>query len=520
MKIASTVFLLLTLSAQCVVSAQRSRGRSVRQPAAKPAPSKPTTQPAAESVPTPSAPTAPVPPVLLATVNGQNITTADLEPSVRAEVESLPARTAEARRTILEMEINTLLLDSEANRRKLTSQQLYDLEVAKKIAKPTATEIDTFIANNRGRIDEPNPAVLREQVEGYLSGEREDQLSKALVARLRLSHKVVMGVDVNTPNLAPSALLATVGSRPITSANISERLKPIIYRLRLNSYQVQKSALDVTINDLLLLAEANRQNLAPEQIVRKEVTDKAGPPTEAEVTKFYEDNKSRIDGDFASVKNQIASYLQQESRQKLERGLSDRLRKGANIRILLAEPERPVQAISVDDDPSKGDANAPVTVIVFTDFQCPSCAATHPVIDDVLNSYGNTVRLVVRDFPLNQHANARKAAEAANAAHAQGKFFEYAALLFKRQNALDVGSLKKYATEVGLNRAAFDAALDSGKYAAEVTHDLKDGELYGVESTPTIFVNGVSLPGLSADLMRAAIDRALTASKAAPKSSQ
>lgn len=519
MKIAAPLLMLLVMSAVCEVAAQRSRNRGVRQPATKPAATKPGSQPAAASATIPAPPSVPAAPVLLATVNGQQITTANLEPHVREEAESLPARIAEARRTILEMEINTLLLDAAAKRRKLTSQQLYDLEVARKITKPTAAEINTFIANNRGRIEEPDPAALREQVEAYLSGELEDQLSKAFVARLRQLHNVGMGVDVNTPNLAPSAVLGTVDGRSITNANLTERLKPIIYKLRLNSYLVQKPALDVTINDLLLLAEANRQNVGPEEIVRKEVSDKAKPPTEAEVTKFYEENKSRINGDFASVKNQIASYLQEESRQELERGLSDRLRKGANIRILLAEPERPVQTISVDDDPSRGDPNAPVTVVVFTDFQCSSCAATHPIIDDVLKSYGNNVRLVVRDFPLNQHANARKAAEAANAAHAQGKFFEYAALLFKRQNALDVGSLKKYATEVGLNRAAFDAALDSGKYAAEVSHDLKDGQLYGVDSTPTIFVNGVSLPGLSEDLLRAAIDRALTASRAAPKSS-
>lgn len=117
------------------------------------------------------------------------------------------------------------------------------------------------------------------------------------------------------------------------------------------------------------------------------------------------------------------------------------------------EPEPPIQAISVDDDPVRGEPNAAVTIVEFTDFQCPSCAAMNPVLDEVLKSYGNKVRLVVRDFPLEMHANARKAAEAANAAHAQGKFFEYTALLFKRQDALDVPSLKKYATEIGLDRA-------------------------------------------------------------------
>ena len=509
MKFAPTILILLVISGAYEVSAQRSRGRGVRQPAAKPTAPKSETRPA-ES-PAPVTPPAPSAPILLATVNGQNITTADLEPGVREEVDSLPARIAEARRTILEMEINTLLLDSEATRRKFSPQQLYNSEVVRKLSKPTPAEIDTFIANNRDKIEETNPAELKEQVANYLTGEREDQLSKALVARLRLSHKVAMGVDVNTPNLAPTAVLATVGARSITLANVSERLKPIIYKLRLNSYLIQKPALDMTINDLLLLAEANRQGVGPEQIVRKEVSDKVQPPTEAEVARFYEENKTQINGDLNSVKPQIAGYLQEKNRQRLEQELSDRLRKGANIRILLAEPEPPVQAISVDDDPSRGDPNARVTVVVFTDFQCPSCAATHPVIDEVLKSYGNSVRLVVRDFPLDRHADARKAAEAANAAHAQGKFFEYTTLLFQRQKALDVSSLKKYATELGLNRAAFDAALDSGKYAAEVSNDLRQGELYGIDSTPTIFVNGVALSSLSADFLRAAIDRALNA---------
>jgi protein-disulfide isomerase len=140
-----------------------------------------------------------------------------------------------------------------------------------------------------------------------------------------------------------------------------------------------------------------------------------------------------------------------------------------------------------------------------------------PILDEVVKSYGNKVRWVVRDFPLAMHANARKAAEAANAANAQGKFFEYIALLMKRQNALDVPSLKKYASELGLDRARFDAALDSGKYGAEVKHDLDEGELYGVDSTPAIFINGIALTEMSVEALRAAIDRGLAAASSAPR---
>ena len=117
------------------------------------------------------------------------------------------------------------------------------------------------------------------------------------------------------------------------------------------------------------------------------------------------------------------------------------------------------------------------------------------------------------------HPNARKAAEAANAAHAQGKFFEYVALLLKRQNALDVSSLKKYASELGLDRVRFDAALDGGKYAAEVKHDMDDGELYGIDSTPAIFINGIALREMSGEALRALIDRGLAGTSSSPKPS-
>jgi len=458
-------------------------------------------------------------PVALAIVNGQTVTTADIDPKVREEVEAVEARIDEARRQILELQINTLLLASEAGKRRTTPQQLYNLEVARKITEPTETEINKFVEDNRNQIDETDPAAMRQQVAAFLKGEREARISGELVNRLRATNPVVNVTNVNAAGLAPSVVVATVAGQPITAGSINERLKSIAYKLRLNGYTLTKQALDLTINDLLLLAEANRRNVPPEEIVRKEISEKVHIPTEAEVAKFYADNKAKLTGELAAVSNQIASYLQEQDRQRLERALSDRLRTGADIRLLISQPPLPVQSISVDDDPVRGDANAPVTIVEFTDFQCPSCAAMQPILDEVLKSYGPKVKLVVRDFPLPMHANARKAAEAANAANAQGKFFEYTALLFKRQNALDVASLKKYASEIGLDRVRFDAALDGGKYAAEVKHDIDDGELYGVDSTPAIFVNGVALTEMSMEALRGLIDRGLASANSNPKTS-
>src|SRR6266550_3211104 len=476
-------------------------------------------QPVATPSVTPSTARAPLPPKPLVIVNGQTITTAEFDATLRQRLEELDDRISTARGKVLDLQINTLLLEVEAKKRHLTSQQLYDLEVTKRIKEPTPAEIKKFMDENQDQFEGADVATAAPQVAVFIHAERETRLSDEFVSRLRTTNPVVIGADINTPNLNPAAVVATVGGHPLQAALLNERLKPIIYSMRLSAYEIEKKTAERMITDLLLLAEADRRHVAPEDIVRAEISDKLHPPTETEVGKFYSENKGQINGDLDSVRNQISAHLQDEQQQRLEKALADTLRKGSDIRWLISEPQQPVQAISTDDDPARGDANAPVTIVEFTDFQCPACAAMQPVIEEVLNSYGNKIRFVVRDFPLSQHANARKAAEAADAANAQGKFFEYTALLFKRQNALDVPSLKKYASEVGLDRIRFDAALDSGKYAAEIKHDIDDGELYGVDSTPAIFVNGVALTEMSLEALRALIDRGLAGANSNPRTS-
>ena len=146
---------------------------------------------------------------------------------------------------------------------------------------------------------------------------------------------------------------------------------------------------------------------------------------------------------------------------------------------------------------------------MFSDFQCPACAATHPVLKKIIAGYGEKVRFVVRDFPLQMHEHAFLAAQAAQAANAQGKFFEYVELLYNNQDSLDAASLKEFAMKLGLDRKRFDADLDGGKYADEIRKDMADGQTYHVHGTPTIFVNGVKVRTLSAESFRKAIERAM-----------
>lgn len=445
----------------------------------------------------------------LAVVNGQNVTLDDIDSQVRDALNNLDTQIAEMRRRALTNQVNALLFEAEAKKRNVTTEQLLNAEVNSRLPPATEEEIRAIYESHRAELgpitlDEARPriiTVIREQ--------RTQALMDDLSTRLRMMYVVEWGVtDVNAPGVTPATVLATVSNRPITFADLNEQLKPAINDLRLRVYEAERQAVETKINEMLLEAEARRRRISRDDLIRIEISDKARRPTDADIAKFYEANKSRIEGDLAARRADIATYLEQEERSRLEQAFADRLRSAASVRIMLSEPQGYVQKISTDDDPARGDANAPVTVVMFTDFQCPACSGTHPVLAEVLKQYGTRVRFVVRDFPLDMHQWARKAAEAAAAANAQGKFFEYTDMLYKNQQALDVASLKKYASDLGLDRTRFDADLDSGKYAAEVAHDVEDGKAYGVNATPTIFINGVRLLDLSDRAIKAGIDRA------------
>jgi protein-disulfide isomerase len=151
--------------------------------------------------------------------------------------------------------------------------------------------------------------------------------------------------------------------------------------------------------------------------------------------------------------------------------------------------------IQVGSAPVKGPKSAPVTVVAFSDFQCPFCSRAVPILKQIEDNYKNKVRIAFKNLPLPFHNNAQGAAEAALAANEQGKFWEFHDKLFANQQNLDRASLEKYAQELGLNMAKFKAALDSGKFKKQIEDDSKLAGTVGATGTPTFFVNGKSVVG-------------------------
>jgi protein-disulfide isomerase len=258
------------------------------------------------------------------------------------------------------------------------------------------------------------------------------------------------------------------------------------------TYEARKQALDQILVRKLVEAKAKAEGLSPEALWKREVMDKVQPPSEAEMKTFYEQQKARQPlPPFEQVKDRIVQYLSQGGQQKAQVAFVERLKAEAQVEILLSPPRVAVAATG----PSLGSEKAPVTIVEFSDFECPYCVKAEETVKQVMKEYEGKVRLVYRDFPLPFHPHAQKAAEAAHCAGDQGKYWDMHAALFSNQNALDTGDLKGHAKKMGLDAGKFDKCLDSGDKAKLVEENKKAGSDVGVSGTPAFFVNGIMITG-------------------------
>jgi protein-disulfide isomerase len=450
-------------------------------------------------------------PEVLGVVNGVKITKQDLSPETRSRVEELQRQVVEARQRELDLQIDSILLENEAKKRGVTQSQVIKDEVIAKAQAPTEAEARAFYDKNKASIkgefkDEKNNVIE------YLRYQRQQELAQKLAERLRAAAQVKVIAKPTAPPATAAdraRVLATVNDKQITMGDIENSLRPLIFNVQEQVYALRKQDIDLKVNDTLLSQEAQKKGITTRALLDAEVTAKVPRVTDAEAQAFYNENKDRISGEFAQVKPQVVQYMQERKEQEATVAYAEQLRRASKIEVNLTAPESPSFPIATDDQPAKGAAKASITIVEFTDFQCPSCARQHPVLERIVNEFGDRVRLVVRDFPLSQHADARKAAEAAEAAREQGKYWEYVAVLFKNQSALGVDKLRQYATEVGLDRAKFDASLDSGKFAENVQRDVIDAHKLGVNGTPTLYINGKRVSDHSYETLKATIESAL-----------
>ena len=298
---------------------------------------------------------------------------------------------------------------------------------------------------------------------------------------------------------APAApagpVAAIVDGKPITMAEVEAMLGGRLGQLRAQEYQMKRQAVDELIARRLVEKEAAARGISADELIRTEIEAKVPAITEAEQRAFYEQNKSRMPPNMAEAEalRQIEAYLRQQKIHDRQQAFVAELKTKTAVRVML---EPPRTAVAFSDDPAKGPATAPVTIVEFSDFQCPFCSRVTPTLKQVEDTYGDKVRVIFRNFPLLQiHPQAAKAAEAASCAADQGKFWEMHDRLFANQQKLSVEDLKQHASALGLKTEEFNQCLDSGKKEAEWKKDMDEGTSYGLTGTPAFFVNGRLLSG-------------------------
>ena len=317
-------------------------------------------------------------------------------------------------------------------------------------------------------------------------------LATAAYADTKPAAAVAPAVAAPTTTTAATTTAALVAGRPIDLAAVDALIRPQLVEIRSREHQLRAQALDELIAQELIAKEAAARGVAVEALEKSEVEDKA-VVTDAEAKAFYDANKARVGSTpEAEALKQIKDGLGQQRQGERRSAFARELRSKYEVKVLL-EPYR----VSVDlaDAPVRGAARAPVTIVEFSDFQCPFCVRARPTVAKVREAYGDKVRWVFRHFPLSFHQYAEKAGEAAACAGDQGKFWEMHDTLWANNTKLDVAELKGYAVKLGLDAAAFGQCLDSGRHAGLVDRDMEAGASYGVSGTPAFFVNGRPLVG-------------------------
>jgi protein-disulfide isomerase len=312
---------------------------------------------------------------------------------------------------------------------------------------------------------------------------------------------ILLGVHASGAQPAPGAKPATsaakVEGEVITLEEVEQGLRAQLMKIEEQRHALLEERLDQLIGERLLAQEAKKRGTPLDQLLKTEVYGKASDVPDAEVASFITQNRARLPQiDEAELKLKVWDYLRQQKVNERRQAFIQSLRAHSKVDIYLDAPVAARVLVSADKGFVRGVQEAPVTIVEFSDFQCPFCKTGTATVKQVLEKYPGKVKLVFRDFPIpNLHPAAPKAHQAARCAAEQGKFWEYHDLLFENSPRQGPEDLKQYAKDLRLDPSPFAQCLESGKHEADVNRDVEEGSRLGVTATPTFFINGRQLVG-------------------------
>ncbi|MCK6502200.1 DsbA family protein [Myxococcota bacterium] len=313
----------------------------------------------------------------------------------------------------------------------------------------------------------------------------------------------------------PSQVVATWQGGQLTYGDLQTSMGPRLVQMEVeyltNRYSTESQGVEQLLVEKLVEAEASKRGMDTEALIKVEVEAKVTAPTDAEIQEMYAALARQLRGaPLEQVRDVVAQQVTQRKQAERFQAWVGELKTASGAKVSVPFPDMPRIEVSVDDDPMRGSAAAPVTIVQFAEYQCPYCGKANETIEQVLKDYDGKVRMVYRDFPLSFHPRAVPAAIAANCAGEQGKYWEIHKAMMGNQRALEESDLLSYAQQVGVDVDKWQACRKDPKQEAEVMADFQAGQAVGVSGTPAFFINGIMLSGaLPYEMFAQIIDKEL-----------
>jgi protein-disulfide isomerase len=304
-------------------------------------------------------------------------------------------------------------------------------------------------------------------------------------------------------------VVAEYNGKSVRASEALASVKTRIFDLEDEMYKTKEQAINDFIEQRLLESEAKKQNLPIEQLVEKESGGTVEAVNDKDIEEFLT-SKGLSLTDPRIRKEDVRDYLKYRKKFDKRQTFVAKLKQGAKVKILVQEPQSPKISVVTDGLPSWGKPTAPVTIVEFSDHQCPFCARAIPTVERLKKEYGpDKIRIVFADMPLPSHNRANPAALAGQCANDQGKFWEYSAMMFENQSKLEDTDFKDYAKKLGLDEAKFAECYTSKKHQPQVDKSRKQAEAAGIQATPSFVINGFLLQGAQPfEKFKEKIDRA------------
>jgi protein-disulfide isomerase len=292
-------------------------------------------------------------------------------------------------------------------------------------------------------------------------------------------------------------IVAKINGEEITEEQLIGDAQLDLVQIKKQEYDLKMNQLNKLVQDKFLGAEAKKEGLASSSdYINKKILKGEIKISDAEYKKFVKEKNIPESNINEQVKDRIFAYMKEQKKDDMIQSYLAKLTKNNPVEVYFKKPKSSMQ-VEVGEAPFKGSGSAKVTIVEFSDFQCPFCGKGADVVNLINKKYGNKVKIAFKQFPLPMHKDAPLTSEASMCVYEQNKdkFWKFHDLAFKNQDKLDSESLIKHAKTSGADEKKFKECLDSHKYKSYVEKDMAYGEKLGVRSTPTFFVNGQLISG-------------------------